>query len=109
MYQNNRRGTPDRASSWRDGATTAGAATAAARGGRSGAQLTVVSYNVLADSLISFEYIPYCRDWTDDVWKSRPGRILSKVSLAYWLLAAFVGFFEAFMLEWWFCSKKLSP
>lgn len=44
------------------------------------AQLTVVSYNMLADSLVSFDYIPYCKTWNDAAWRSRPGRILRKVS-----------------------------
>lgn len=99
MYQNIQRETPDNAGSWRGDGITAGASA------HSRAQLTVVSYNVLADSLISFEYIPYCRDWTDNVWKSRPRRILSKVCLAYWLLASFI---EMFMPDWWLCSNKLS-
>lgn len=100
MYQNNQRETPDNTGSWRDDAATAGAVA------HSGAQLTVVSYNVLADSLISFEYIPYCRGWTEDVWKSRPRRILSKVCPAYWLLPAFI---EMFISDWRFCSKNISP
>lgn len=43
-------------------------------------QLTVVSYNVLADSLISFDYIPYCKTWNQAAWRARPGRVLQKVS-----------------------------
>lgn len=44
-----------------------------------GLPLTVVSYNVLADSLVSFEYIPYCETWNDAAWRVRPSRILAKV------------------------------
>ena len=44
-----------------------------------GLPLTVVSYNVLADSLVSFEYIPYCQGWNDAAWRVRPSRILAKV------------------------------
>lgn len=43
-------------------------------------QLTVVSYNMLADSLVSFEYIPYCKTWNQAAWRARPGRVLQKVS-----------------------------
>ncbi|CAM9941474.1 unnamed protein product, partial [Hapterophycus canaliculatus] len=49
------------------------------RGKEMGTQFTVVSYNVLADSLVSFDYIPYCRTWNDAAWKARPRRILQKV------------------------------
>lgn len=44
--------------------------------------ISVVSYNVLADSLVSFEYIPYCRGWNQAAWNARPGRILQKVRQA---------------------------
>lgn len=57
----------------RDGAGVGGA-------GARGTQITVVSYNVLADSLVSFDYIPYCKSWNDAAWKARPGRTLDKVS-----------------------------
>ncbi|CAM9804969.1 unnamed protein product, partial [Scytosiphon promiscuus] len=42
-------------------------------------EFTVVSYNVLADSLVSFDYIPYCKTWNEAAWRARPGRILKKV------------------------------
>eukprot|EP00903_Cladosiphon_okamuranus_P015669 g14470.t1 len=41
--------------------------------------VTVVSYNVLADSLVSFDYIPYCKTWNEAAWRARPGRVLQKV------------------------------
>lgn len=44
--------------------------------------ISVVSYNVLADSLVSFEYIPYCKGWNQAAWNARPGRILQKVRRA---------------------------
>ncbi|CAM9881810.1 unnamed protein product [Ascophyllum nodosum] len=64
------------------GSSDAAASVTAAAGPqqrRKGTQLTVVSYNVLADSLISFDYIPYCRAWNDAAWKARPRRILDKI------------------------------
>lgn len=67
-----------------DTATAAARKEVARGGGRvgRGTQLTVVSYNVLADSLVSFDYIPYCRAWNDAAWRARPGRIMAKVKPA---------------------------
>ncbi|CAM9293577.1 unnamed protein product [Ectocarpus sp. 12 AP-2014] len=65
-----------------DAAATAAACKEVAQGGgraERGTQLTVISYNVLADSLVSFDYIPYCRTWNDAAWRARPGRIMRKV------------------------------
>lgn len=45
--------------------------------------LMVVSYNVLADSLISLDYIPYCASWNAEAWRARPGRTLQKVHLPF--------------------------
>eukprot|EP00752_Nemacystus_decipiens_P007761 g6935.t1 len=30
-------------------------------------------------SLVSFDYIPYCKTWNEAAWKARPGRVLQKV------------------------------
>ncbi|CAM9984429.1 unnamed protein product [Discosporangium mesarthrocarpum] len=39
----------------------------------------VVSYNVLANSLIDLTYIPYCRGWGKEAWEARPRRTVEKV------------------------------
>lgn len=43
--------------------------------------LKLVSYNVLADSLVSLDYIPYCAGWDKEAWDARRGRVLEKVGL----------------------------
>lgn len=65
----------------RDGGTASNRVNEAGNGKRQGKglPLTVVSYNVLADSLVSLDYIPYCQTWDDAAWRVRPSRILAKV------------------------------
>lgn len=80
MYPISTEETPDYAPSIAGtNAAMAGGLEAVLGGGGWGPQFTVVSYNVLADSLVSFDYIPYCRSWNDAAWRARPGRTLKKV------------------------------